>query len=134
MRLEPVAWTPLVSETLRRSTEAAGDGFTVDALGAMVRRGACGLYQLDAFPGAYVVLRAETTDCVIVSAGGPNGFKALRAALPHIEALARHWGCKALRTHVTRPGMVRVYRGLGFTQDAPTALEIVLRRHLTDGR
>lgn len=75
----------------------------------------------------YYLLRVdylpEGAEGVIVAAAGRPGFDLAEMCLPYIEGQFK--GCKSLRVHTARPGLVRKLAGVGWRP-----MEFVMKKDL----
>lgn len=113
MRVQPVAWEQWHDDKLRRS---AGDD--LDIIRHQVKSGVATLWECDgATGGGYAVTRHDPGELVVVLGEG----KGCKEFIPFFISLARQQGL-IIRTHVTRPGLIKIWSRFGVTVD-----EYVLR-------
>ena len=74
------------------------------------------LWEFSGEAEGYLVTRVEQTDTglemVLVAATGKNARPVIRWAME----LARKHGFESIRTHITRPGLQRIYEAEGWTE------------------
>ena len=111
LRVEPLAWceaAALMLDQAMKSDPLAG----IEVLKRMVENGAAELFGV--FSGLYLVgcyvLRIDRkprgNEAVIVAAAGRvKGASLIHSVLPHVES--QFHGCKAIRVHTARPGLMR---------------------------
>lgn len=118
LTIRPIDWRAAAEEMLAqamRSDTLAG----VEALEMMVRAGEASLFGVFSGPrlcGAYV-LRIEqkpngNEGVIVAAAGRLNGFR-LVDLLPHVER--QFIGCRAVRIHTARPGMMKALKRAGYS-------------------
>lgn len=106
--LRHVSWSPAAASALE--TAARGD---LDLIAQEVQDGRAWLYQITGEAEGFIVLRLEASaagqELVIVAAAGRN----CRPVIRYLVDLADRKGW-TIRTHIVRPGLIRIYERLGF--------------------
>lgn len=109
-----MAWNDQAAQAL---AGAAGSPEELAEVGKEVETGDAQLFQFEGKPHGYLVLRLEETPTgrreLVLVLGAGSGAREL-------IALAKDWanqvGADSIRTHVSRPGLIRLYERQGFEQ------------------
>jgi len=113
MTIRRATWCDQAAEALHAA--ARGD---LDLIAAECAHQISDLWRVEGRAEGWLVTRQEPGELVIVAAAGRN----CRPVIRHITDRAIAAGLR-IRTHITRPGLRRIYEAQGFTLD-----ELVMRR------
>lgn len=107
-----IAWGPLASKALARARASKGD---LEQWRQEVERGEAQLWRIDGEAVGYLLTRVERyhngeDELVLVAGAGTN----CRPLIAWAMQLAATHGVRSIRTHITRPGLQRIYENLGW--------------------
>lgn len=113
MRFKRIDWSADVAKRLENALSIDADLIEQD-----VRKNRASLYEIN-YGDSYMVARIESEgEFVVVAFEGKN----LLEVVPHVMANAQREGCKSIRFHTQRPGLVRLLKDYN-----PQPLEYVCR-------
>lgn len=110
--------------------EAAGSRADLEDIAEDVRRGDSLLLEVSGVSRGFLVLRLEetstgSTELVLVAGAGIGA----RAVIALVKEWAARYQVDKVRTHITRPGLERIYTHLGFSR-----AEVVMTWRPGDGQ
>ena len=114
VKITQINWEPDIAYHLAK---AAGSKECLDNVAEEVKRGLAQLWQITGESSGYLVTRVEREpsgerEMVLVLGEG----KGAKAVIGWAVELANNHGIKKMRTHITRPGLKKIYENLGWHQ------------------
>lgn len=109
---QQVIWNPVAEKALKKARATKAD---LSNWKQEVSEGTAQLWQVSGDSVGYLLTRVETyaggeDEMVLVAGAGTN----CRPLITWAMNLARSHGIRSIRTHITRPGLQRIYENLGW--------------------